>query len=178
MIRVMNYAYYMLYSLLGFANKILAYFNYMLIYPLASMLRNASTLKESRNQQIQQIKDGSSASVIFFTASVFYIGYVILNLDVFVFLYAFGVDTIKDVAPYGTIDLIIFIAILFPWSWPLHRYCVDKRKDDFFDEFSKYTFEQHLKYSIYGILYYLFPLILLATSSYLAYHRWLSLGGS
>lgn len=69
MIRVMNYAYYMLYSLLGFANKILAYFNYMLIYPLASMLGNTSTLKESRNQQIQQIKDGSSASVIFFTAT-------------------------------------------------------------------------------------------------------------
>ena len=91
MVRIMNYAYYMLYYLFGFANTILAYFSYMLIYPLASMLGNTSTLKDSRNQQIQQIKDGTSASVIFFTASVFYIGYVILNLDVFVFLYAFGV---------------------------------------------------------------------------------------
>ena len=177
MVRIMNYAYYMLYSLLGFANTILTYFNYMLIYPLASMLGNTSTLKDSRNQQIQQIKDGTSASVIFFTATVFYIGYVILNVDIFVFLYAFGVDAIKNVAPYGIIELIIFISILLLWSWPLQKYCVDKRKDELFQEFSKFTSEQHLKYSIYGILYYLFPLILLALSSYLAYHRWLSLGG-
>ena len=173
----MNYAYYMLYELITYIQIFFGNVGYYIAYPLYALFNKEDVLRENREIMNQKYMNHSSYSVNYYASGIFYIGYAILIADIIVFLYVFGVDLtpyILDMAKGSIITLIIVFVI----PYPIQKKIIDDREKKYFEEFSKYTFEQHLKYSIYGILYYLFPLVLLATSSYLAYHRWLSLGGS
>ena len=176
MVRIMNYAYYMLYELITYIQIFFGNLGYYTAYPFYALFNKGHVLRENREIMNQKYMNHTSYSVSYYASGIFYLGYVIFLADIIVFLYVFGVDLtpyIFDMAKGSIITLILAFVI----PYPIQKKIIDDREKTYFEEFSKFTSEQHLKYSIYGILYYLFPLILLVLSSYLAYHRWLSLGG-
>jgi hypothetical protein len=170
MIKVMNFAYYMLFV---FITKMLKFFNgliYVVEYPFHSG-KGRENAKVRYIENRKELDERRFLAVAFYTGFFFNIGYLIYYLDFFIILYICGID-LSNFGVYSKIEEIILFVIFLAWSWPLHNYCISKHRNKYFAEFDKFTFEENVKYSFYGILYYLAPLIILAISSYFAYHKY------
>ena len=127
MVRIMNYAYYMLYQLITYIQIFFGNVGYYTAYPFYALFNKGHVLRENREIMNQKYMNHTSYSVSYYASGIFYLGYVIFLADIIVFLYVFGVD----LSPYifdMTKASIITNILAFVIPYPIQKKIIDDRK--------------------------------------------------
>ena len=164
MIKIMNFAYYMLYEFCRKSSVCALKITYPIIYVFFALFGKSDVLKENHCSEMMKLNDRADSNVDFYVDNLFYMNYYLMEFDVLLILYNVGIDSLSIMPNTNFLILSIYLIIGYVIANAIHKKVIEKGKKIYFAEFDNFTFKENVKYSIYGIMFYLAPLIILIGS--------------
>ena len=121
MIKVMNFAYYMLYEFLRKSSVCALKITYPIIYVFFALFGKSDVLKENHCSEMMKLNNRTDPNTDFYVDNLFYMNYYLIELDVLLILYNVGIDSLSIMPNTNFLILSIYLIIGYVIANAIHK---------------------------------------------------------